>query len=643
MVLLPLSCFGGHTLKTDLNLNGTLRVYSDVATTADLRNRNGIMAVNNVSSSNPVSLEKEKGIATISLKHDDSLELTTEGDLSVVLNTAAPVSLGPNRVIGLSHDGTLQLTPEGKLSVVPKILMQADLDMRARAPLKLILDPDVNPNDPIGSKVLLDFVEDDFNVTDEGKLAAVPLNITSQGAIKVRKADLLLGEDDKKLRVIGINVGGTLQQTGGILDIRNQGPGRIPFFQIGSGLTSNAHFSLDGASTLSVPFIKLTESFTLPDNYACPVGYAMQAYQAGVNTGLDIEPPVNGRRIVRVRCNPFSMRVNGANQLEVNTGNTMKQDADGVDVKHDISIKEDLALGIGVNLSETSRGLSLIGDGLTVNTQELDPIKSGFDGLYLQLSPDDSCLAKTTTGLEVTTAPDGPLRKEILGLDIAVGPRLKKGLLGLEGNYVGESPDITVSENLIICNISVSGKGIQKLGSVISLTPEIEEKLQEVDDMKESLDNAVDNLDDLGDRLDNVAENLSNIAEQVLSTAAQIGTAAAAGAVGGGISSGLALTAAGKLAKDGVQSLISANAAKVIGGGLAAALLAGILGGLLGSLGGKKTYNTYIIGDQGISNSGVPEGETEPVWGYSISQEYNWDPVKYPNKQTSPMTIGGML
>ncbi|KAJ3027835.1 hypothetical protein HK097_006071, partial [Rhizophlyctis rosea] len=203
---------------------------------------------------------------------------------------------------------------------------------------------------------------------------------------------------------------------------------------------------------------------------------------------------------------------------------------------------------------------------------------------------------------------------------------------------------------MIICNISVSGKGIQKVGSVISLTPDLEEKMDEIDDMKDTLDNTVDKLDDaVGDitdltsNVENLANNLASVAENVMSTAAQIGTAAAAGAVGGGVSSGLALTAAGKLAKDGVQNLISANAAKVIGGGLAAASLAGILGGLLGSLSGRKTYNTYIIGDQGISNSGVPEGGTEPVWGYSISQGFNWDPIKYPNKQTSPMTIGGML
>ncbi|KAJ3051396.1 hypothetical protein HK097_007629 [Rhizophlyctis rosea] len=286
----------------------------------------------------------------------------------------------------------------------------------------------------------------------------------------------------------------------------------------------------------------------------------------------------------------------------------------------------------------------------------MDPIKSGLDGLYLQLSPDDSCLAKTTTGLEVMVAPDGPLRKELLGLDIALNPdmTLVRSIAGIGGNYKGETPDITVAKNMIICNIDVGGKGLQKVGSIISLLPNVEEKIDKVDEMNDKLDTIPDDiasqldivagdLTDMSSQIDNLANNLASVAENVMSTAAQLATAAATGAVGGGVSSGLALTAAGKLAKDGVQSLISENAAKVIGGGLAAASLAGILGGLLGSLGGKKTYNTYIIGDQGVSNSGVVEGTSDVAWGYSISQGYRFNQTLYPNKLTSMAVIGPML
>ncbi|KAJ3024559.1 hypothetical protein HDV00_000875 [Rhizophlyctis rosea] len=96
------------------------------------------------------------------------------------------------------------------------------------------------------------------------------------------------------------------------------------------------------------------------------------------------------------------------------------------------------------------------------------------------LSPDGSCLAKTTTGLEVTMAPDSPLRKEMLGLDIAVDNlTIKKSLMGLQGGYVVETPDIAVSGNMIICNIT-AGSGLVKTASGISLAQLELDKLDEI-------------------------------------------------------------------------------------------------------------------------------------------------------------------
>ena len=543
MVLLALSCFGAHTITSDLNLFGSLFVYRDI-TANEVRNRHGIISLNDVNADGALSITKADGVGTVHLK----------------------------------HDGTLQLTPEGKLSILPKVLLQSDLDMRSRAPLKLILDPDVHPGDPIGSEVVLDYNVDDFSLSDEGKLGVVPLNITAQGAIRVRQADLELGEHDSKLRVIGLNVSSDFQQTGGVLAIRSESPGRVPFYQVGSGFASNGNFSFDGASTLSVSFVKLTESFTLPDNYAAPVGYVMQAYQAGVGTALDIEPALNGRRIIRARCNPFSVRVNGANQLEVNTGNTMKQDVDGVDVRHDLSIKEDLAFGIGVNLSETDRGLQLLADGLGVRTQTMDPIKSGFDGLYLQLSPDDSCLAKTMTGLEIMVAPDGPLRKELLGLDVAVdGVTIKKDpLIGLSCALRGDiDGDITVTPmGIILCNITATGK-IQMIGTVLSLLPDVEESIDKVNDLADTVDQAVDKLDtipddlaDKLDKLDELADKLGDVAglvDEAADIAKQIGISVGTSALTSLVTTAITATTMGVLAKSQLQQLLTSKSALAMG------------------------------------------------------------------------------
>ncbi|KAJ3048368.1 hypothetical protein HK097_010637 [Rhizophlyctis rosea] len=324
-----------------------------------------------------------------------------------------------------------------------------------------------------------------------------------------------------------------------------------------------------------------------------------------METSIDISEPISNRRIVRLRTDPQTLFINAANNAEVRLDPTgsLKKDVSGIDLLINPTGGIFNTPGVGVGLKVDVSGA---------------------------LSPDDSCLAKTTTGLEVMVSPDSPLRKEILGLDVALNPdmTLIKTLAGLGGNYKGEAPDITVAGNRIICNITATGK-LQKVGSVISMVPEVEEAIDKVDNLADSLDDVTSKLDDaIGDitdmtgQIDNLANNLASVAENVMSTAAQMGTAAAAGAVGGGVSSGLALTAAGKMAQNGIQTLISQNAAKVIDGGLAAASLAGVLGGLLGAL---------------------SEGGTEPVWGYSISQGYNWDQVKYPNKQTLPMTMGGQV
>ncbi|KAJ3028977.1 hypothetical protein HDV00_009898, partial [Rhizophlyctis rosea] len=127
--------------------------------------------------------------------------------------------------LGLSYDSYSLQVVDGKLSVKPRILYNNDYDLRYRDPIKVAWDVDRDPSDTLGGELFLDFEDDDFNL-DNGKLKAVPLNITGQGAIDVRKADWTLGENDAKLRVVKLDVSEDFQQTGGVLAIRNQGNGK---------------------------------------------------------------------------------------------------------------------------------------------------------------------------------------------------------------------------------------------------------------------------------------------------------------------------------------------------------------------------------------------------------------------------------
>ena len=58
---------------------------------------------------------------------------------------------------------------------------------------------------------------------------------------------------------------------------------------------------------------------------------------------------------------------------------------------------------------------------------------------------------------------------------------------------------------------------------------------------------------------------------------------------------------------------------------------------------GKETYNTYIVGDKGVSSGGTPEGGKDPVYGYSISLGWNFYQQLFSDKLTSSCTIGPML
>ncbi|KAJ3050596.1 hypothetical protein HK097_008401 [Rhizophlyctis rosea] len=511
----------------------------------------------------------------------------------------------------LKYNHTLVQDASGMLGVRERILTPSNLEFSFSDPLQFDLDT----RDEVGGHVSLKTNPDDFKLDDQKRLSVIEPSWKGFGALKVGRVsddmdDWLDFLDDNvtipKLSAIRLQTSSDFSQATGKLHISPKGiVGSVCFYSL-DGLNSDESLYYNQiGNILHVPRIQMQPSSLLTENHVPTKAYVAQFYQSAAGlSGIDVLPEVLGtnRRELRVRCD-----IGGAVFLDPSAGGAL-------DVRVD---------GIGIVKKAGVLSLNLLGD------EDADIVVQG---------------------------------NVIRSITTFAAPFLTKAGNTVSFNLIVESPDLTLVGNTLTCNIDAApAGGLVKAGSLFSLAPEklqqLDDATQELTDQKEALENvneqltettqkvsdAVSDITDVKSGLENVAGQVGDLAETIMSTAAQIGTAAAAGAVGGGVSSGLALTAAGKLAKDGVQNLISANAAKVIGGGLAAASLAGILGGLLGSLGGKKTYNTYIIGDQGISNSGVPEGETEPVWGYSISQGFNWDPVKYPNKQTSPMTIGGML
>ena len=181
----------------------------------------GRMRINTITSSAPIVTTTENGVSDTHLSIDDHLQ---------IVNNA--------------------------LSVKPRILYNNDYDLKYKDFIKIEWDSVESPQDTLSGTLFFHYNEDNSNLED-GKLKSVDIHLTGQGAIGVRKADWSLGGDDVKLRVSSLDVSEDFQQTNGVLAICNQGSGGVPFFQNGSGITSNGLITIDGAQTLSVPYVRL--------------------------------------------------------------------------------------------------------------------------------------------------------------------------------------------------------------------------------------------------------------------------------------------------------------------------------------------------------------------------------------------------
>ena len=250
-MILPLSIFGAHSIRQDLNSLGSLFVYSDIIsqkriTAHEFTNRHGIMTINTLCApeNSPIRIYKQSGAADLSLRYDD----------------------------------TLQITSDGRLSVVAKILLQSDLEMKTQAPIKLILDSDVDPDDPIGSNITLDYDNDDFSLTNEGKLKTVLPTWKGMGALKVggvTDVDFLdnfydgLSDDDLnvlKLKAIRLQTSSDFTQVSGRLSIVPKRLGQIPYYSL-DGLSADEGLYYNSMSnTFSTNRILQTINFMLSPN-----------------------------------------------------------------------------------------------------------------------------------------------------------------------------------------------------------------------------------------------------------------------------------------------------------------------------------------------------------------------------------------
>jgi Chaperone of endosialidase len=135
-----------------------------------------------------------------------------------------------NPSIQLSIDETLQIV-NGQLSIVPKILTNADVDLRSAAPIKMVYDDVENPDDPIGAVIKLEYDDDDFYIDEDGeKLKTKEMYLFGKGGVSISGVEgeeviEFIDELDEaisipKIKVIKIETDTTLTQTLNKLKVR---------------------------------------------------------------------------------------------------------------------------------------------------------------------------------------------------------------------------------------------------------------------------------------------------------------------------------------------------------------------------------------------------------------------------------------
>ncbi|KAJ3052672.1 hypothetical protein HK097_005875 [Rhizophlyctis rosea] len=557
----------------------------------NISNANGPLTVNSVTSSAPIFIDSEQGVAKVGLAYDHTLQVTPDNRLNVVprIITNADVDLRtpPNQPIKIVYDNTedagaevilhydeqrFTVSDSGKLGFEIK---NDDVDIEGIFPISVAYRNDDEPGASMEVSLLHDV--DDFNL-DEGKLKAVPLNLKGQGAMGVRSADWELGEDDAKLRVIHLDVSNQFQQTGGVLDIRSQGAGRVPFYQLSSGFANTGLFTFDG-NILSVPFVKSTVSYQIQDDYLTTCAFVLQSYQSeGSGTGIDVLASVNNRRIIKARCDPSSLIVDGANNLAVKvdpSGGLVKDATLGLDVKTDptgvvfkdpsanfsldirvdnLSIKKNAGV-LNVNLAEGDvlvsgvTGIGVSVDGTTIvknlgtlsaNYRAMLPVQVVGNEVSLQV--DENFMQVGALGLAINPAETGAIEvlpglgiavkcdvsgcifRDLGGLDVKVAPTsgLSKGTLGLQVD-VDESGvifkdvlgiDCTVDELTIV---KTFGRlcGNYKAGNGLTL---LGNTFAVSPELEKKIDDVADGLDDATDAAEqarNVAENAKTVADNL--------------------------------------------------------------------------------------------------------------------------------
>ncbi|KAJ3032264.1 hypothetical protein HK097_005313, partial [Rhizophlyctis rosea] len=236
---------------------------------------NGELSINAITSTNPLSVTTENGIASLTLKFNN----------------------------------TLTLTKNGELSVRERILTPSNIEFEFADPLHFELDE----SDQVGGRVTLKYNDDDFKL-DNGKLETIEPTWKGFGALKIGGISDVDFFDDfldddldvPKMKAIRLQTSNDFTQTTGKLHIQPKGLGQIPYYSLGGLAADEGLYYNNISNTLSTNRIMLQSSFNLLSNEVPTKSYLSQYIQSATGSGIDVLPEVaaTNRRLLQVRLDP---------------------------------------------------------------------------------------------------------------------------------------------------------------------------------------------------------------------------------------------------------------------------------------------------------------------------------------------------
>ncbi|DAC81639.1 TPA_asm: fiber, partial [Powellomyces chytrid fungus MELD virus 2] len=276
----------------------------------------------------------------LTLFHDKTLEVTENGDLSVIfppketvveplirdadgiklqhgetmkvthgmlgIDYQDPIYMNMQQQLTIDHDTSLVVTAEGKLSAVPEAL-QAPIARNSENHISLNIGKGLQVNDDGELQTDLNNILKPLGALHANGLFDLADDFVEYGYEAI---DEIFGDgEDTEVKLLRLKTSSDFTQKGllsgsKILSIQNRGANCIPYYpQISDEFKTDDTFRYNSTlNELHVGHVSLNANDSPNNNEAITAGYAEQLYLSETGSPVDVSALSNGRRTLILEC-----------------------------------------------------------------------------------------------------------------------------------------------------------------------------------------------------------------------------------------------------------------------------------------------------------------------------------------------------